>query len=148
MKWNDRFNIGVESIDKAHQCLFSIVAKLLSLNKDAAKQQHACQKGIKYFKNYTLKHFSEEEAYMQSINYSEYTIHKSLHDNMRNKTIPVLENELESQNYSVEFVQHFVGICVGWLNGHIMIEDHAITGCAANKWVHQPSEDKMICMLI
>ncbi len=143
IKWNDRFNIGVENIDKAHQRLFSIVAKLLSLNEDVAKQQHACREGIKYFKNYTIKHFSEEEAYMQSINYSEYAIHKSLHDNMRIKTIPALENELESQNYSVESVQHFLGICVGWLNAHIMIEDHAITGRSANKWVHQSAEDEI-----
>ena len=25
IKWNNRFNIGVDSIDKAHQKLFSIV---------------------------------------------------------------------------------------------------------------------------
>lgn len=143
VKWNDRFNIGVDSIDKAHQRLFSIVSKLLTLNEDITKRQHACREGIKYFKSYTFKHFADEEAYMQSINYSGYAIHKSLHDNMRDKTIPALESELESQNYSKESIQHFLGICVGWLNAHIMVEDHAITGRTANKWVHQPSEDEM-----
>lgn len=141
--WRDRFNIGVEVIDKAHQRLFSIVGKLLSLNEDTAKQQHACREGIKYFKSYTLKHFAEEEAYMQTIQYSEYEMHKSLHDNLRDNTLPALERELEEQNYSVEAVQHFLGICVGWLNSHIMIEDHAITGRTANKWVHQTSEDEL-----
>lgn len=146
VKWNDRFNIGVEGIDRAHQRLFSIVGKLLNLNEDTDKQQHACREGIKYFKNYTLKHFSEEEAYMQSIDYGDYAIHKSLHDNMRNNTIPALERELESQNYSMESVQHFLGICVGWLNAHIMIEDHAITGRTANKWVHQASENEIVSL--
>lgn len=143
LKWNDRFNIGVDSIDKAHQRLFSIVGKLMNLNEDTEKQQHACREGIKYFKNYTLKHFADEEEYMQSINYSEYAIHKRLHDNMRDKTIPALETELEEHNYSVEAVQHFLGLCVGWLNAHIMIEDHAITGRTSNKWVHQASDDQM-----
>lgn len=143
VKWNDRFNIGVECVDKAHRRLFSIVSKLISLNEDETKQQHACREGIKYFKNYTTKHFAEEEAYMKSIGYADYDIHKSLHDNMRDKTLPALEQELEDQNYSVKSVQHFLGICVGWLNGHIMIEDHAITGKTTNKWVHQPSEDEM-----
>lgn len=143
LKWNDRFNIGVDGIDRAHQRLFSIVSKLINLNEDAEKQRHACQEGIKYLKNYTLKHFAEEEAYMQSINYSEYDMHKRLHDNMRDKTIPALEQELEEQNYSVEAVQHFLGICVGWLDGHIMIEDHAITGRTSHKWIHQPSDDEM-----
>lgn len=142
-KWNDQFNIGVEIIDRAHQRLFSIVTKLITLNEDTTKQQHACREGIKYFRNYTLKHFAEEEAYMQSIGYEKYEIHKHLHDNMRDKTIPALEQELEEQNYSTESVQHFLGICIGWLNGHIMIEDRAITGRTANKWVHQASDDEM-----
>lgn len=143
IKWNDRFNIGVDSIDQAHQKLFSIVGKLVALNEDEAKQRHACQEGIKYFKNYTLKHFADEEAYMQSIGYSGYAMHKSLHDNMRDKTLPALEAELEDQGYSVESVQHFLGICIGWLNGHIIVEDRAITGKNANKWVHQASEDEV-----
>ena len=67
IKWNDRFNIGVDSIDTAHRRLFSIVGKLISLNEDETKQQHACREGIKYFKSYTIKHFEDEEAYMRSI---------------------------------------------------------------------------------
>ena len=141
LKWDTRFNIGVDIIDNAHQRLFSIVGKLLNLNTDESKRQHACQEGIKFFKSYALKHFSEEEAYMCSINYSGYAVHKGLHDNMLKNTLPALEKELEEQNYSTEAVQHFLGICVGWLNGHIMIEDRAITGRVPSKWIHQPSED-------
>lgn len=143
LEWNDRFNLGVDCIDKAHRRLFSIVGKLLNLNEDTEKQQHACREGIKYFKNYTIKHFAEEEAYMESIQYDQYTMHKRLHDNMRDKTIPALEQELEEQEYSTEAIQHFLGICIGWLNGHIMIEDFAITGRTSNKWVHQPIDDEM-----
>ena len=80
---------------------------------------------------------------MQSINYAGYAMHKSLHDNLRDKTLPALEDELKEQDYSVESVQHFLGICIGWLNGHIMIEDRAITGKNANKWVHQTAEDEI-----
>lgn len=141
IKWNDRFNLGVDSIDRAHQRLFSIVGRMLALNEDSAKQRHACREGIKYFKSYTLKHFAEEEAYMQSINYSGYAVHKSLHDNLRDQTLPALEEELESHDYSMASVQHFLGICVGWLNGHIMVEDRAIVGKNPSKWVHQLSDD-------
>lgn len=141
IKWNDRFNIGVDSIDTAHRRLFSIVGKLISLNEDETKQQHACREGIKYFKSYTIKHFEDEEAYMRSINYPNLAIHKSLHDSLRDKTLPALEEEMAEQDYSRESVQHFLGICVGWLNGHIMVEDRAITGKNPHKWVHQPADD-------
>lgn len=143
VKWNDSFNIGVDIIDKAHEKLFSIVGKLITLNEETDKQRHACQEGIKFLKNYTIQHFAEEEDYMNSINYSGYAIHKSLHDDMRSKTLPVLEKELERRNYSIESVRHFLGICVGWLNSHVMIEDHAITGQIPNKWIHHSSEDKI-----
>lgn len=146
VKWNDRFNIGVEIVDHAHRKLFSIVGKLLNLTEDSEKQKHACQEGIKYFKSYTMKHFAEEEAYMKKIGYQDYDIHKSLHDNMQNHTIPALEQEMKSQNYSAESIQHFLGICVGWLNVHIMIEDCAITGKTAHKWVHKASEDKLVSL--
>lgn len=146
IKWNDRYNTNVGVIDEAHQKLFSIVGKLIALNEDETKQQQACREGIKYFKNYTFKHFSEEEAYMQAIDYSGYEMHKTLHDNMRDKTLPALEREMEEQGYSKESVSHFLGICVGWLNGHIIIEDQAITGRTINKWVYQPSEDKLLSL--
>lgn len=143
IKWNDRFNLGVEEIDNAHQKLFTIVNKLISFTENPDKQQHACREGIKYFKNYAVKHFAEEEAYMQSIAYAGLTMHKSLHDNLRDKTLPALEEELEAENYSVDSVEHFIGICVGWLTGHIMVEDRAITGKNANKWIYKSSDDKM-----
>lgn len=143
IKWNDRFNLDVAEIDKAHQKLFSIVNKLIAFTENPEKQQHACKEGIKYFKSYTIKHFAEEEEYMKSIAYAGLPMHKSLHDNLRDQTLPALEAELEDQNYSVEAVQHFIGICVGWLTGHIMVEDRAITGKNANKWVHKSSDDKM-----
>lgn len=143
IKWNDRFNLGVEEIDQAHQKLFSIVNKLIAFTENPDKQQHACREGIKYFKNYAVKHFAEEEAYMKSIAYSGLAMHKKLHDTLREQTLPALEEELETQEYSLESVQHFIGICVGWLTGHIMVEDRAITGRNANKWVHKPSDDKL-----
>lgn len=143
IKWNDSFNLGVEEIDKAHQKLFSIVNKLIAFTENPDKQQHACREGIKYFKSYAVKHFAEEEAYMQSIAYAGLPMHKSLHDNLREKTLPALEEELEVENYSIESVQHFIGICIGWLTGHIMVEDRAITGRNASKWVYKSSEDRV-----
>ncbi len=137
IKWNNRFNLGVDSIDKAHQKLFAIVQKMVDLNDDEINRRWICEEGIKYFKNYAIKHFADEEAYMQSIGYSGYPTHKHIHDNMKNKTLPALERDMAESEFSVESIQHFLGICLGWLTGHIMLEDHAITGKINNKWVHE-----------
>ena len=142
IQWHDRFNIGVESVDKAHQRLFSIVNKMVNYDEEDEKgRQWVCAEGIKYFKNYTLRHFADEEAYMQSINYSGYAVHKRVHDDLKEKTLPALEKDMVESDYSVESVQHFLGICIGWLTGHIMLEDHAITGRISNKWKYERTEE-------
>lgn len=140
IKWNDRFNLGVESIDRAHQNLFSIVHKMVDLNDDEKNRKWICEEGIKYFKNYAIRHFADEEVYMLSIGYSGYATHKRIHDNMKNNTLPALEKDMAESEFSVESVQHFLGICIGWLTGHIMLEDHAITGKINNKWIHEWTE--------
>lgn len=134
LKWNERFNIGVEIVDQAHEKLFSIVEGLLAFDEDEKRRQWACSEGIKFFKSYALRHFAEEEAYMLSINYSGYAVHKRLHDDMRDKTLVALEKDLEDSGYSSESIQHFLGICIGWLTGHILIEDRAITGKIKTRW--------------
>lgn len=142
IKWNQRFNIGVETVDRAHQNLFSIVNKLILLNEDEAKREHACRQGIKYFKSYTIKHFAEEEAFMRKITYEGYDRHKYIHDKMKNRTIPLLEQEMEDEKYSEKSVQHFMGVCIGWLNEHIVVEDRAIVQNNANYWVHEVPGDE------
>ncbi|MDE7282564.1 MAG: response regulator [Lachnospiraceae bacterium] len=132
--WDDRYNIGVDIIDKEHKRLFKILNKLLSFEDGEEKNEWVCQEGIKYFKDHAVKHFADEEEYMRSINYSEYDIHKRIHDDFRNKTIPELEKELVQSHYSTEAVNHFLGVSIGWLVGHTLMEDHAIVGKAVNKW--------------
>lgn len=133
-EWNKHFNIGINSIDNAHRKLFSIVRKLVHLSREEHNGQWACAEGIKFFKNYAIEHFADEEAYMQSIGYKDYEIHKRLHDDMRYKTLPSLEKELTESNYSQESIEHFLGICLGWLTAHILIEDRAIAGKILNRW--------------
>ena len=132
--WNERFNIGVEKVDKAHRRLFSIVYKLMVLSEDEKKRKWASAEAIKFFKSYALKHFAEEEEYMRSIHYDGYEMHKRLHDVMRDKTIPALEKDLEENDYYSESIQHFIGISLGWLTGHVLIEDRAITGKVPKRW--------------
>ncbi|MDE6621532.1 MAG: hemerythrin domain-containing protein [Lachnospiraceae bacterium] len=133
-EWNKQFNIGIDSIDNAHRKLFSIVRRLVHLSRDENNGQWACAEGIKYFKNYAVEHFTDEEAHMLSMGYKDYEIHKRLHDDMRYKTLAALEKELTESNYSQESIQHFLGICLGWLTAHILIEDRAITGKISNRW--------------
>lgn len=143
IQWQDRFNIGVELVDQAHRKLFSIVQKILELYIEKHESKFACVEGIKYFKAYALKHFAEEEAYMRDIRYPGYFNHKRLHDRMRRETLPSLERELYATDFSVKSVQRFIGVCIGWLTGHIVIEDRAITGRNTGELILPQMDDEL-----
>lgn len=140
--WQERFNIGVDYIDDEHKKLFGILNRMLMYRDQEIKGQWACKEGIKYFKDHAMKHFTEEEHYMASINYKGFETHRHLHDNFRKKTLPALERELEQTDYSMDSVRHFIGVCAGWLIGHTLIDDHAIIGKTESKWDKLLPEDR------
>lgn len=141
-EWKDEFKIGVEVIDKEHQKLFKIINKLLAFKEDEATRQWACREGIKFFKKHAVSHFADEEAYMDSINYEGLEQHRHLHKGFRENTLPALEQEMEQSAYSPDSVEHFLGVCAGWLIGHTLTEDMAITGKQRKKQSNlMPSEN-------
>lgn len=146
LMWQERFNIGVDYIDREHQKLFGIMNKMIRFGEQPEKHQWICDEGIKYFKAHAVKHFAEEEEYMQSVGYKGYKVHKQVHDNFRKVTLPELEKELEQSDYSAEAVNHFLGVCTGWLIGHTLTEDYAITGEAESKWESLLPEEEQASM--
>ena len=144
--WEKRFNIGVEVIDKEHKKLFSIMNRLLAFTEEEMKSQWVCEEGIKYFKGHAMKHFSEEEVYMASINYKGFETHRRIHDDFRKKTLPELEKELLQTHYAPDSVKHFLGVCAGWLVGHTLTEDHAIVGKTVSKWENLLPEEELVAM--
>ncbi len=124
--WDEKFNIGVDVIDKAHAKLFRIIHRMIDLSDDSATPKHTCQEMLKYLETYSMAHFAEEEAYMRSIRYSGYAQHKRSHDNFRDKTLVSLKKDLELSNYSPMAVQRLLGTMQNWLAEHIMKADQAI----------------------
>lgn len=141
--WNDSYLIGVDSIDKEHKKLFSTINKLLKFIDIEEKSEWVCREGVKYLKNHAIEHFEHEEAYMKSINYDEFDVHKRLHDNFRTKTLPMLEAEMEENHYSLESIRHFLGVCIGWVVSHTQTEDQAIVGRRISKWKDLPKENEV-----
>ncbi len=140
--WQEEYNIGVDIIDKEHERLFKIINKLFAFKEEDKNSQWACQEGIKFFKGHAMKHFADEEAYMESINYEGLEQHKHIHKGFRENTLPALEQELEQTDYAADTVEHFLGVCAGLLIGHTLTEDLSITGKSVRKWENiLPSEE-------
>lgn len=84
---------------------------------------------------------------MASIEYAGLETHQRIHRNFRDRIIPALERELEATNYSEDSVNHFLGVCAGWLIGHTLIEDHAIVSDTIIKqWENLLPEEEQVVM--
>ncbi len=145
-EWSEEFKIGVDIIDKEHQRLFKIINKLFALKEEENNGQWACQEGIKFFKGHALKHFKDEEDYMASIGYEGLEQHRRIHKSFRENTLPKLEQELERTEYSSDAVDHFLGVCAGWLIGHTLTEDLSIIGKHAWKFENLLPEKEVAAM--
>lgn len=144
--WREEYNIGVEIIDKEHQRLFKIIDKLMAVHQEEQedKSRWACQEGIKYFKGHALKHFADEEKYMESVNYAGRGRHRSIHENFKNNILPALEEELRQTDFSPDAMSHFLAVCSGWLIGHTLTEDQAIVGGKVSKWENLLPADQVM----
>ncbi len=148
--WKEEFNIGVETIDKEHRQLFEGINDLFLLTQKKSgwiagkNSRRACRKGIELIKEHALNHFANEEAYMASIDYDGLELHRRLHKGFRENTLPALERELKEADYSPEAIDHFLGVCAGWLIGHITMEDQSITGRQGSVWVDLLEDGEII----
>lgn len=140
IEWEKKFELGVDSIDREHKQLFSIINKLLVLIKSPDKNEFACQEVIKYLNTHTVEHFTHEEDYMQSVNYGDYEMHKRIHDDFRDNTLPALKKELTDMRYSDSSVRHFIGVVIGWLVSHTITADMLIIEKDVKKWTNVPHE--------
>lgn len=138
--WNDAYKMDNDFLDKEHKMLFTTMNKLLTISEDEAKSEWVCREGVKFLKNHSFEHFEHEEEYMRSIKYKDYDVHKRLHDDFRQKTLPALEREMEGMKYSAESVRHFLAVSIGWVISHTLTEDLAIAGKSSSKWAALPHE--------
>ena len=61
-------------------------------------------------------------------------------------TLPALEQELERTGYAPDAMDHFLGVCAGWLIGHTLTEDQAITGGKTSTWENLLPEEELTAL--
>ncbi|MDD2895205.1 MAG: bacteriohemerythrin [Aliarcobacter sp.] len=82
--WKSEYNISNFKIDKEHQKLFTIAREAMNVSKlkDDAEVKTKLKEIISKLFDYVKTHFSNEQKYMEEIDYPELENHKILHKNM------------------------------------------------------------------
>ena len=78
MYWKPELSIGNVDIDKEHQVLLEVNNDLIDLLETKGNREEFARILTK-MTDYTLKHFKNEETYMQEFNYPKFNRHRKCH---------------------------------------------------------------------
>ena len=121
--FTDKYLTKIDFIDKQHKKLFSIIAEAhkIIVNDFSPNKYNDISLVLKELKNYTKNHFSEEESYMEKINYPGLQQQKLEHNAFISRLVSVnLDNITENQQKELEELIDFL---IKWLSYHILDKD-------------------------
>ena len=125
-EFSEEYCTGNELIDSEHKELFRIIGKVNSLVRDGVDVSQ-CDEILEILgelKAYTEFHFSDEEEYMESINYDGLGAQKRAHKAFVYKIEGITKEDIEEQPQ--EYMQSLVEYLLGWLINHILYTDKKI----------------------
>ena len=142
-KMNPDYFVGIELMDTQHQYLFEMMEKAQNLLKDEniLYKYDELIDILEGLHNYTRKHFGEEVAFMESINYPRLQLHLAAHkgfiDKLNSFEVDAEKISLGTQDQVIydlmEYLKHWLCIhildcdkkVVRFLNGeNITAEDN------------------------
>lgn len=120
------YYIGIEDIDGQHKELFRIADEAYTVLKDEfiPDKFDNIVALIGRLKDYAIKHFADEEAYMQSIHYKKFLSHKIEHADFIEK-IETWDFEQADRNQT-ETLLDLLEFLNNWLVHHILEKDKLI----------------------
>lgn len=126
LAFSDKYCTGVEIIDKQHRRLFDILSDLNELNRDdfISDKYDAIADVVEELKDYTVKHFQDEERYMQSIQYEGLTAQQNVHQSFIDKMDMINLDEMDDNQQ--DYLDDLIDFLASWLINHIMNMDQKI----------------------
>lgn len=124
--FTDKYLTGIPQIDTEHRTLFEIIEEANNLIHAEFLHDKFDEivKILDRLKNYTIEHFSHEEAYMQSIGYPKLEEQKRAHTAFVDKLCEINLDELD-QNQQQSLID-LIDFLLGWLTQHILLSDKQI----------------------
>ena len=109
--WQDAYALGVAQIDREHQHLFALAAKMHE-GLLAGKGKDQIEKMLTELVNYTCHHFAHEEKLMQKTGYPGYEQHRQDHANLRAE---VLAKQLRARSGEATMTIEVMQFLIEWI---------------------------------
>lgn len=119
----EKYSVGVQEMDDEHKILIGIMNRLYNRNAGGAPIEEL-NKIIDELVNFTKKHFTDEEDYMQKMNYPELRTHHALHLDLFRELQRHIDEFREGQ---MQIRRNFFDFLTAWLAAHIIGVDKRYT---------------------
>lgn len=121
IEWNDTYLLGIQEIDLQHKKLLSVANELYDTASGTEESYKLTMaKVLKSLTDYTVYHFSAEEAFMARYGYTGVSAHKVAHDGF----IGEVENQIRKlPNGTKEDGLRFYSYIANWVLNHIAKAD-------------------------
>ena len=114
------YYIGIDMIDQEHKQLFDYASEAYELLQEefTPDKYDKIDAILEKLRDYTVKHFSDEEAYMESIQYKKIFTQKIQHQEFINKLDEFIDQH--------EQIMDILNYLTDWLINHILHVDGQI----------------------
>ena len=122
--WDKKFELGNSLVDMQHKSLCDMVNNLIR----RCEQEHSpesIRETLEYLEDYTVHHFSSEEALQLEIGFPGYEKHKQLHDEFK-AVIDALSHNFAVNGSTDELTDKICKDVIGWLTDHMQNADSRI----------------------
>lgn len=115
--WDPAYDIGITSMNREHQVLLQLMAKLQSAC-DANAPKAVVLTAVDALAAYTVTHFRDEEALMERIGFADRKLHGIIHKQLLEK-LDEHKRAFAASRDSV-LAPAFFQFLKGWLKSHIL----------------------------
>jgi len=119
MTWTDDLSVGIRLIDEQHKVLLGLINELHA-GMRARKSDAVLAGVVARLKEYTVKHFGQEEEYFDRYGYPEAKGHKEFHAKLVEQ---VLAFEADLKSGRAKVTMDIMRFLKDWLVNHIMGTD-------------------------
>jgi len=124
-QWDEKYSVGIQSIDTQHREIFEILEKLVDAMKKGLGNDVTNQI-ILNLERYAVIHFQKEEFFFKRFNFHGYAEHTSEHQDFKNKIIS-LKSDLKSSKITLTF--DLLNFLKEWIDHHILVVDKQYSEC-------------------
>ena len=120
-EWSDEYSIGIGDIDEQHKGFFRATHRLYDhiLNCEGEK---AVEETLEFLRDYAMRHFQDEEAFMRKYGFPGLERHRQLHVEFV-EALEMLLDDLKVAGPSQDLADRALEISQDWLIDHIVDED-------------------------